>query len=228
MLSIKQCRRTFTLIELAVTLAIIGILTGIGIWVGSGMIPQWRTRAVAQQFASNVQRCRALAVQTNAECRILLVDYDDKIDDIDAPNVGEYWIALGNRSNNSTSWDLLPPDVRGKDDSQGVINFGEGAEDHMRYVSLANWGNSIGGPNVGNSNAIVFGPRGFITNPVTDFSGEGYIELLFINKYSRAEERQKRDYFVKITRSGMVRIQYGMNREYDGYWSGTAQSSSAK
>jgi Tfp pilus assembly protein FimT len=226
MLFIQQSRRTFTMIELAITLGIISVLTSIGIWAGAGMIPQWRTRAAAQQFASNVQKCRALAVQANAECRILLVDYDDKIDDVESPNIGEYWVALGNRSNNSDSWDLLPPDIRGADDTQGIVNLSEGSADYKRHVSIADWGSGIGGPNFGNNNAIVFGPRGFITNPVTDFSGEGYIDILFINKHSRSE-RQKRDYFVKITRSGMVRIHHGMHREYDGLWSGTARDSSA-
>lgn len=231
MRSRRPQRRGFTMIEMAITLAIIGILTGIGIWMSSNMLPTWRTKAAAQQFAAQVQQCRMLAVRANAECRILLVDYDTDISDPDADNVGEYWVALGNRSNNSTAWDILPVDSEtdGSDDdtSQGKINLAKGYPDYKRYVSIDDWGDGyIGGPNFGNDNALVFGPRGFLTNPVTDFTGEGYIEVTFVNKYARGEGLAE-DFTVKVSRSGMARIDNSVNEAYDNLWSGTATSSSA-
>jgi prepilin-type N-terminal cleavage/methylation domain-containing protein len=224
-------RRGFTLIEMAISLAIIGILTGIGIWMSSNMLPTWRTRAAALQFSSHVQQCRALAVRSNAECRILMVDYDTNLNNLEVDNVGEYWIALGNLSNASDTWDLLPPDMitdsSDDDTSQGKINIGPGHEHYMRYVGLDDWGDgSLGGPNFGNNNAIVFGPRGFVTNPASDFNGEGYIEITFVNKFARSEGQQE-DYIVKITRSGMTRVDTSINDDFDNLWAGTAQNSSA-
>jgi prepilin-type N-terminal cleavage/methylation domain-containing protein len=227
----RQHRRAFTLIEMAITLGIIGILTGIGIWMSANMMPTWRTRAAALEFSTHVHQCRALAVRANAECRILLVDYDPDVSDPEAANIGEYWIALGNKSNNSTSWDILPVDseVDGTDDdsSQGKINLADGHDGYKRYVSIDDWGDGfIGGPNYGNDNAIVFGPRGFVTNPVTDFTGEGYIDITFVNKFARGEGLTE-DFIVKIARSGMARIDNSVAEDYDNLWSGTATSSSA-
>jgi len=223
-------RRGFTMIEMAITIGIIGILTGLGIAVSSSMAPTWRTRAAAMEFSAHVQQCRSLAVRANTECRILLVDYDTSVSDAEADNIGEYWIALGNRSNNSTTWDILPVDseVDGNDDdtSMGKINLSKDSDGYKRYVSIDDWGDGyIGGPNYGNNNAIVFGPRGFLTNPVTDFTGEGYIEVTFVNKHARSRGVQE-DFIVKIARSGMARIDSSVSQDYENLWSGTATNSS--
>ena len=123
-----------------------------------------------------------------------------------------------------------PPDSYedGSDDdqSQGKIDLSPAGDSYRRYVSIDDWGDGlIGGPDDGNENAIVFGPRGFVTNPVTDFSGEGYIEVTFVNKYARGEGIVQ-DYVVKISRSGMARVDNSVQESYDNLWSGTATSSS--
>lgn len=228
---LPQRRSGFTLIEMAIALAIIGIMTSIGIWQSANMLPMWRTRAAALEFSSAIQQCRALAVRAVRECRVLLVDYDPDVNNVESANVGEYWIALGDKSDQSTSWDILPVDSfeDGTDDdtSQGITDISETGNSWKRHVSIDDWGDGfIGGPHSGNANAIVFGPRGFVTNPVTDFTGDGYIEVTFVNKYARGESRVE-DYTVKITRSGMVRVDPSATSPYKNLWSGTATSSSA-
>ena len=80
--------------------------------------------------------------------------------------------------------------------------------------------------NVIDSNRIVFGPRGFVTNPAADFDSSGYIPIRFVNKVARAEGRTE-DYIARVTRSGMVRVDPSANDTTSGLLSGTATSSSS-
>ncbi len=68
-LSSRSSRRGFTLIEMAITLAIISILTGWGIWMSQDLLPRWQTRSAAQEFAASVQQCRMIAIRAGVECR---------------------------------------------------------------------------------------------------------------------------------------------------------------
>jgi prepilin-type N-terminal cleavage/methylation domain-containing protein len=227
----RSSRVGFTLIEMAITLAIISILTGWGIWMSQDLLPRWQTRAAAQEFSSRVQQCRMIAIRAGVECRVLLVDYDDDLSNTDADNVGEYQLAIGNAYSDSDTWDMLPPDSfeDGSDDdqSQGSINIGTGGDDWKRYVSISDWGDGeLGGPGSGNSNGIVFDARGYVSNPTSDFSGEGSISVSFVNKLARSQGRYE-DYIVYISRSGMIRIDNTQNEQFSDLYAGTDQSSSA-
>ena len=83
----------------------------------------------------------------------------------------------------------------------------------------------LGGPGNGNSNSIVFNARGYVSNPSSDFSGEGHIAITFVNKLARSQGRYE-DYIVYISRSGMLRIDNTQNEQYDDLYAGTDQSSS--
>lgn len=228
--SSRSQRHGFTLIEMAITLAIISVLTAWGMWASQDLLPRWRTRAAAQEFSARVQQCRMIAIRSGVECRVLLVDYDTSLADLETDNIGEYQLSIGNKYSDSDTWDLLPPDSfqDGTDDdqSEGIFDIGPAGNDPKRRVSIADWGDgTLGGPGTGNNNAIVFDARGYVSNPSTDFSGEGHIAVTFVNKLARSRGLQE-DFIVYISRSGMIRLDNSQNEQYDDLYAGTGTSSS--
>lgn len=219
----------FTILELVVVVAIVMILTAIGIVQSQDMVPRFRTRRAAVTFSSLVNQCRALAIQTNRECAIWLLDYDSALDDLSS-NAGAYWVGIGNRSAGSTTWDYLPPDslADSSDDdvSQGLVDIGDDTNQYYaRHVGMATWGAGLSGPGTGNTDRIVIDPTGFVINPVTDFDSTGHIVLSFVNKVARKEGRVE-DYYVRVSRSGMTRVDQSANERFSTFVGGTPLSSS--
>ena len=224
----RRYRAGFTLIELMIVVALISILTAIGIGMSSDLIPRFRTRQAARTFASKVNECRALAIRSGKECSVWLLGADSSLTNLDS-NAGEYWVGLGNKNRSSTTWDYLPVDTEtggsDSDQSQGVVDIGEeDGQFYQRRVGIAQW-TTLGGPGTGNSDRIVFGPRGFVTNPSSDFGALGTIDITFVNKVARAEGFTE-DWTVKVGRTGMTRIDTTVQSEYGGLRSGTTESSS--
>jgi len=212
-----------------VVVAIVLILTAIGVVQSQDMVPRFRTRRAAVTFSSLVNQCRALAIQTNRECSVWLLDYDSDLSDLSS-NTGAYWVGLGNKNTGSNTWDYLPPDSLkdGSDDdvSQGLVDLGDDTNQYYaRHVALATWGSGLAGPGTTNSDRIVFDPRGFVINPVGDFDSTGHILLTFVNKVARKEGRVE-DYYVRVSRSGMTRVDQSLNETFATAIGGTPLSSS--
>lgn len=223
-----RCRRGFTLIELMIVVAIITILTAIGIGMSSDLVPRFRTRQAARTFAAKVNECRSLAIRSGKECSVWLLAADTSLTNLSS-NTGEYWVGMGNKNRNSATWDYLPVDTEtggtDSDQSQGIIDLGdEDNQYYQRRVGLAQW-STLGGPGTGNADRIVFDTRGFVANPVTDFGALGTIDVKFVNKVARTSGFEE-DWTVKISRTGMTRIDTTPQAEYDGLRAGTSGSSS--
>ncbi len=224
---VRHPRRGFTLLEIVVTVGIALVLTSIGIGLSDEMIPRFRTRKAAMTLSSHMQQCRNIAVRSGRECSIWMLSYDS---DLTSPetNYGEYWVGLGDSSLESSSWDYLPIDAEddGSDDSryEGTIDLAdEDSQYYSRRVSISDWG-TITGPGSGNSNRIVFNSRGFVSNPVGDFT-DGHITITFVNEISNAKGRAE-NFSVILSRSGMSRVNSTEMDRYDGLASGTPTSSS--
>jgi len=193
------------------------------------MVPRFRTRRAAITFASLVNQCRALAIQTNRECSVWLLDYDSSLSTLTS-NAGAYWVGIGNKSDGSTTWDYLPPDslADGSDDdvSQGLVDIGDDTNPYYaRHVGLETWGSGLSGPGTTNANRIVIDPRGFVVNPISDFDSSGHIALTFVNKVARSQG-QVEDYTVRVSRAGMTRVDSSVNTKFDSAVGGTPLSSS--
>jgi prepilin-type N-terminal cleavage/methylation domain-containing protein len=216
-------RRGLTLIEIAIVVAIAGILAALGGSLLTNLMPSWRARRAAKELAAHLSACRALAVSQDTECRVRLDTYDSDL--MDNVGVGRYFVERGNASRDSTSWDILPVEDPGttSDDRQGegTVDIGRGGEDELGGVSIANWGALTGVA----GNDIVFTPRGFVRNPAGDFSDSGYIAVIFVNGRARANGAVD-DWKVRVSRGGLVRLEPSRNAGTTTL-AGTASASSA-
>ena len=184
--------------------------------------------STAKSFRSDIRMLQSLALQTGRQTRMRLVAAQGSCDDPDSWGGG--WILeVGDRSVNSSAWDILPPDALadGTDDdqSQGIVDFGPDGAQAARGICMQPW-NSIEGPGVDNEDALVFSPRGSLANPVTDFP-DGYIRLTFSNQYA-ARTGITDEMTVMVSAAGWSGLQSSLGGEVgDGSSVGASLSSSA-
>jgi len=202
-------RKAFTLIELLIVVAIIGILSAAGYSQASALLPRYRCYQAAREFAATVQLVRQHAATDGIEHRIALISYDEDYSTYDGYNQGVYYIQSGNRAQQSTRWEFLPTDALddGSDDLTGLgtVDLNGANPD----VSLVPW-NALSGPIYSgspNNDCIVISPRGWLVNPNSDFDANGHIVVEFINKEALSRNVVE-TYQVKISRTGMVRLDF--------------------
>ncbi|MBK7754945.1 MAG: GspH/FimT family pseudopilin [Deltaproteobacteria bacterium] len=224
----RPLRTGTTLTELMVVLSIIGLMAAIGLGTVKDQIPRFRMVRAAKQLASDISALRNTAIEQNRETRLLLVAADSSWESPGASNIGEWWMQVGDLPLGSSQWDTFPADAQedGVDDSfaLGQVVITEDGDDEVPGVSLKPW-DPLAGPGAGNVSAIVFSPRGWLSNPPGDFNARGYIELTLVNI---AAKRGGVDDLitVRIARSGMVRLVSSLGEDLGGT-AGTATGSSA-
>jgi prepilin-type N-terminal cleavage/methylation domain-containing protein len=217
----RRQRQGFTLIELCIVVAIFLVVTVMGFGLTRDTMPRYRAKKVATRFMGHVHLCRMIAIETNKECRILMSEYDSNPGDVEEANKGLYYIQIGNKDLNADDFDTLPTEHINE---HGTWDISVGSTNYARNVSIMEW-DSITGTSSSGSNTIVFSPRGWVTNPSSDFSS-GYITLNFVNKVAYANGIQ--DIFkVHLARTGMTRLENPLMKEpYSGGTHGTAATSS--
>jgi prepilin-type N-terminal cleavage/methylation domain-containing protein len=214
-------RRAFTLIELMIVVGLIVVLAALGVGAISELVPRFRARQAAEQFAGDVEMMRMMAIMNDRETRIVVTDYDTD------PSTGRYgtgaWsLSVGNRARNSTFWDHLPPHG-----TSGVDSYtGEGTRD-LASGTYAAKNVAMAEPDV---TTIVFNARGWVNNDASDFgysSNASSIDFEFTNKASATGSSNPDNYTVKVFRGGMVRIEAGLGNEFTTHSAGTSAASSA-
>jgi len=189
-------------------MALITVLAAIGYGSLHSMMPRYRMIQTAKELRADLMALRMTAIENNRQARLLLVDADSDWQDPGSPNVGKWKLQLGNKSLRSSSWDTFPQDadIDGTDDSsaRGTVEISKGGEDEMKSVSMAPW-DTLLGPGLNNSDAIVFGPRGHVINPATDFGEDGTITLTLVNKRALLDGSDD-TVSLKVARSGMIRM----------------------
>jgi len=206
-IALCRSRSGFTLVEMGLVVAIFVVLSAIGWGTTHAQMPRYRLIRASKQMKGDLVLLRNLAVQTNRETRMSLVWAPGDCEDTDEWG-GRWQMEIGDRSQRSKAWELLPPDAAedGVDDLQGEgsANLGDGGNREAKDVCLVQW-SAIRGPGIGNADSIVFSPRGWLTNPSGDFNSEGYMELKLRNQEaSRLDVDDSVN--VLVTRAGMVRL----------------------
>lgn len=214
----RWSRRGLTLIEVLVVLAIVGIVGAIGWGSTRAFLPRFRMITAAKGLKADTMKLRSLAVSTGRETRLTLTGTPGACTDTSSYG-GSWAMYIGNRSSGSSSWDQLPEDsaADGSDDdtSEGTVDLGDGGNRKARGVCLRQW-DGLAGPGSGNSDSIVFSPRGFITNPSSDFSASaGTIDLTLVN-LDAAHRGVEDEVSVRLFRTGAARLESTLGAEYAG------------
>jgi len=204
----RSTRKGFSMLETAVVMGLTATMALVGYTTSQELLPRFRTRQAAMEFARTLELARQLAVTSNQETRVLLVEFDGNALDKDSPNRGQYRLQVGNKATASTIWDTLPYESGVVDDKigEGTFDISKGGNDYLRGVSMEDWG-IINGPSTGNSDAIVFSPRGTLQNPSSDFDDDGTLQITFVNKFATNADGNDRAR-IRVFRGGMVRFAF--------------------
>ncbi len=188
--------------------AILGVMAALAWGSLRDNIPRYRLISASRELAEDVANLRMLAITSNREARLVLEEFDPDGSDPDVYG-GAWRLQAGDASTNSRRWEDLPidADVDGSDDQQGggPVDLGPGGNRESPGVGLATM-EALRGPGTGNGNAVVFTPRGWLSNPAGDFDANGYITLRLVNK-SALSKGYADEVYVRIARSGYVRLE---------------------
>lgn len=221
-LTLCRTRRGFTLLELMIVLGIISIFAALGLSELSELIPRFRARKAANQFAAHLEHARQLAMLHNRETRVVVVDWDTSLTDA-STYAGRWQISVGNRSVASTDWDILPIETGTGDAFTGEGDFDIGPNGNLEARAVG-----LDQPAV---DTVTFNPRGWLANSNADFGAVGYIQFDFHNQMALATGGVEDIYYVRVYRGGMVRVESSLGRGYtndnSGYDPRTSTSSTA-
>ena len=201
-----QTRRGFTLLELAVVVAIISVTAAVGVGSLREHLPRYRMVQAAKRLKADMQTVQSVATASGRQGRLRLVSAPG---DCGNPEIwGGGWVMeLGDRSNGSTRWDVLPEDsaVDGSDDdrSEGTVLLSPGGNHESRFTCLLPWG-TIQGPLPGDHDSIVVNARGYLDNPTADLD-HGYLRLTLRNQEAAMRGVQD-EAVLLISAAGAIRL----------------------
>lgn len=195
-----RARRGFSMVELAIVIAVVGILAAVASYYVQPMLPAWRTRRAANEFAARVQLARQLAMSEGVRYRLRIEAVDADINTTSG-SVGRYTLAAENATGSASAWDVLPREDDGADNNTGAGTFdiSQAAPDGLPKVSM------IALDPVPTDNSIFFTSRGVLDNPSSDFTADGVINVTFVNKAARIQGEQD-EWTVSVNGAGMVRV----------------------
>jgi len=183
----RHARVGFSLLELAITIAILGILAAVAAPSLSRYIGRYRLNTATQRLAEHITLCRTMAISSNREYAIQFLEADGELVGGDwRDNVGAYRFMRGNRPRASTSWEAVALDVARAD---GRVDLADGPGD-ANGISLEEWTALEGPTQSALPDALVFGAHGFSTNTPSDFE-ELYVRIVLRNKASGDIEERR-------------------------------------
>ena len=182
----------FTLIELVVVVAIVGIVASLAVSDLSSLIGRYRLNSAARELAGRVSDCRMKAISDNRECALVFVTADQNLAGDWRLNDGRYEQRVAEVTGAGVTWAPV---------TEGIVDLRLGPN-KQAGVSIEPWAPIAGPANLNLPSSVVFGPQGVSTNPLSDFSAGGVIRIVLRNK--RADSVEQR--VVRIDRGGNAQI----------------------
>ncbi len=129
------------MVELAIVIALVGLLAAVGWGSIRPLLPRYRMIQVSKQLKNDLAGLRVLAIEQNRETRLLLEASDTSWTDPASPQAGRWLLQVGDRDLNSRSWNTLPVDEGLVDTltGEGTVDLSDGGSRESRGVSLVPW-----------------------------------------------------------------------------------------
>lgn len=212
-------RRGFTMIEMAIVLAIVAITAAVAVSSGTEIIPRWKTRQGAREFQATVAQARHQAMQLRRQTRVVLTNFELPVGSEPDYHAMAWRIDVGDDPVRSTVWTYL---------DGTSTNHSHGSADPLRGATMtlftgaqltgASWCSDC-------ADSIVFNPDGTVANQDGDLADRGAITVNFVNK-AKAIQGETDEWRVRIFRSGMARIETSAQESDSDRQGGVAASSS--
>ncbi len=176
----------FTLIELAIVMAIVAIVAAIAIPNISEFIGRFRLNRAAERLETHINLCRARAIADNREYAIQFVEADEFIGANHwKENKGSYRILVGDRPRGSSAFQATD---LGAGNADGIVDLATGAGE-IEGISIESWTPMNGSPTTALPDALIFGAHGYSTNDPVDFSNT-YVTVTFQNRAAGFDEKR--------------------------------------
>lgn len=219
----RRRRQGVSLVEMAITVAIVTILAAVGAGMINETLPTWRARQAAYSYAATLNRARTLAVGDGLEYRVIVTHWDEVPGD--GEGAGTWLLQRGNRALESTDWDTLPVELATSStplDNEGTFDISPGAPNELPGAAIYQPGLNppiASGPITATATSssdtgdIAFLPSGMVSNPAADFicdvdgngAPDGVVCTVFYN--DRAWQKGRYEIFTVVTtRAGLVKV----------------------